>query len=82
MTIKLKQLPNREVRKVSIGLSPEIFADLEVYADIYERTYGSKEEPTNLIAPIIESFLASDSGFRKARKALQQETRKLTSLKE
>ncbi len=72
MTIKLKQLPNREAKKLTIAIPPQIFGDLEDYAAIYAEVYGSKEQPAALVPSMLEAFLASDTGFKRAQKERQQ----------
>ncbi len=72
MSIKLKQLPEREPKKVTIALPPQIYRDLETYAGLYEQTYGRSEQPGDLIPPMIEAFLASDNVFKRAQKAREK----------
>jgi hypothetical protein len=40
---------------------------LVAYAEILARDSGKAIEPEKLIAPMLERFIASDRGFRKAR---------------
>lgn len=46
---------------------PEQFDALNAYADAYEAAYGRRESVSALIPFMLDSFLASDRGFRRAR---------------
>ena len=81
MPIKLKQLPDRELKRLTISVSPDVFSDLEDYAAIYQETYGKSEQATALIPSILEAFLASDTGFKRAQKKRQSEN-STTTVKE
>ncbi|WP_306253324.1 DUF2274 domain-containing protein [Parvularcula sp. IMCC14364] len=72
MTIKLKQLPDREMKRLTISVSPHVFNDLQAYAEIYADIYGKEEQPSALVPSMVEAFLASDSGFKRAQKERQQ----------
>ncbi len=43
---------------------------LQDYAEIYRRTYDGKENVADLIPFMLESFINSDHGFKRARKEL------------
>ena len=70
MALKLSKLPKRTPIKISIVLNPETHEAMVDYADVYEKTYGSKENIEELIPFIISAFLDNDHAFKKARKAL------------
>ncbi|PKP79957.1 MAG: DUF2274 domain-containing protein [Alphaproteobacteria bacterium HGW-Alphaproteobacteria-18] len=53
-----------------LALDPETHAALTDYAAIYQAAYGQEERAETLAAAMIETFLVSDAGFRRARKAL------------
>ena len=55
---------------MSLSVDPELASALSDYAEIYRQTYGAEEKPEALIPAMIESFLASDAGFKRARRAL------------
>jgi len=55
---------------MSLSVDPELAGALSDYAEIYRQTYGTEEKPEALIPAMIESFLASDAGFKRARRAL------------
>jgi len=70
MTLRLGQLPDRTPVRMSLSVDPELASALSDYAEIYRQTYGAEEKPEALIPAMIESFLASDAGFKRARRAL------------
>ena len=70
MSLKLAVLPDRKPVKLTISVSPGLFEALTDYASIYARTYNQDEPPEALAPHMLEAFLASDSGFKKARRAL------------
>lgn len=70
MTLRLERLPDRTPVRISLSLDPELAGALNDYAAIYRQTYGAEEKPEALIPAMIESFLASDAGFKRARRAL------------
>ena len=70
MTLRLGQLPDRTPVRLSLSVDPELASALSDYAEIYRQTYGAEEKPETLIPAMIESFLASDAGFKRARRAL------------
>lgn len=75
MPLRLAELPDRTPAKLTIMLAPDLLAALNDYADIYEATYGRRESIEQLAPEMIETFLMSDAGFKRARKELRQ-TRK------
>jgi hypothetical protein len=70
MTLKLPRLRDRSPVRVTISLEPEIATAISDYAEIYRQTYGAEEKPEVLIPAMLEMFLGSDPGFRRARRAL------------
>ena len=68
--LKLAKLPDMKPAKISVALPPELMGDLEVYASIYEQTYGEKQAVGALIPSMLAGFLASDHGFKKAKREL------------
>ena len=70
MTLRLDRLPDRTPVRMSLSVDPELASALNDYAEIYRQTYGAEEKPEALIPAMIESFLASDAGFKRARRAL------------
>lgn len=70
MTLKIGKLPDREAVKISFTASPELKAALNDYAEIYRRAYGQKESVADLIPFMLDAFIGSDPGFKRARKEL------------
>ncbi|MGH1421609.1 MAG: DUF2274 domain-containing protein [Hyphomonas sp.] len=70
MTLRLNRLPDRTPVRLSLSVDPGLAQALTDYAQIYQQTYGQKEKPEALIPAMLENFLASDAGFKRARKAL------------
>ena len=70
VSLKIGRLPDTTPIKLGIEVDPEIHADLELYAKLYERAYAAKVEVKELIPSMLQTFLSSDSGFKKARRSL------------
>ena len=68
--LKLTRLPERTPVKMPIQVSPALHAELQDYAAVYAQAYGRQETVGNLIPFMLETFLAGDTGFKKARRAL------------
>lgn len=75
MSLRLSQLPDRTPVRMTIALDPELAMALGDYAAIYERTYGKTEKPEALVPAMLETFLGSDTGFKRARKSLSNNAR-------
>ena len=71
MTLRLDRLPDRTPVRMNLSVDPELASELSDYAEIYRQTYDTEEKPEVLIPAMLESFLASDAGFKRARRALQ-----------
>mgnify|MGYP005872000453 FL=1 len=67
---KLKLGPILDDRpvKLTVELPAELHRDLVAYAEALSSETGQQVEPTKLVAPMLARFLASDRGFRSARK--------------
>ncbi|MEE9445218.1 MAG: DUF2274 domain-containing protein [Cocleimonas sp.] len=68
--LKLAKLTDNKPSKLSVSLPPDLLGDLEVYASIYEQTYGEKQPVSALVPSMLADFLASDHGFKKAEREL------------
>lgn len=66
--LKLRKLPERTPLKLSISITPGLGSALALYAELYERQYGNKESIADLIPAMLDSFLASDRAYLKARR--------------
>ncbi len=70
MPLRLDKLPDRTPVRMSISLEPDLASALKDYAALYERSYGMDEKPETLIPAMLDTFLNSDVGFKRARKSL------------
>ena len=68
--LRIAKLPNLTPVKLTVSLEPEVHQMLEDYARIYGDSYGETVKPAQLIPLMITGFLATDNGFKRARKAL------------
>jgi hypothetical protein len=68
--LRIGKLPDLTPIKMTVQFSPDVHHQLEDYARIYFESYGEKVGPAVLVPKMVASFLASDSGFKKARRAL------------
>jgi hypothetical protein len=66
--LKLSAVEDEKPVKVTVTLSAALHRNLVAYAEILARGSGKTVEPEKLIAPMLERFIASDRGFRKANK--------------
>ncbi|WP_291079110.1 DUF2274 domain-containing protein [Hyphomonas sp.] len=55
---------------MSVAVEPALAEALNDYAEIYRQTYGEEQKPEALIPAMLEQFLNSDTGFKRARKLL------------
>ena len=49
LKLKLHKLPDTKPTKHTISVMPDLEADLEAYAKVYEKAYGEKAEILSLI---------------------------------
>ncbi len=70
MSLRIAQLPDRTPVKLNVSVDPDLACALADYAAIYAETYGTHEKPETLVPVMLEMFLSSDAGFKRARKAL------------
>ena len=70
MTLRLSKLPDRTPVKVTLALEPDLHSALNDYVALYAQTYGEATRIEELAPVMIETFLASDAGFKRARRAL------------
>jgi len=67
--LKLGAIADDKPVKVTIELPAPLYRDLLTYAEVLARETGqSAVEPTKLIAPMLQRFIATDRGFAKARR--------------
>lgn len=65
--IKLARLPDRVPVKMTINVMPDLAAALASYARLYGEAYGKEEPVADLIPAMLETFLASDRAFLRAK---------------
>jgi len=68
--LRIAKLPNLTPVKMTVSLEPEMNKMLQDYAQIYSSSYGETVKPAELVPSMIAGFLATDNGFKRARKAL------------
>ena len=66
-SLKLGPLTDDKPVKVSVELPAAVHRNLAAYADVLGRLTGRPvADPSKLIAPMVERFMATDRGFAKA----------------
>jgi len=68
--LKLLKLPDLKPKKRTIAVTPDLDAELKAYAKVYEKAYGDKQDVNSLIPSMLAGFLASDAGFKRAKREL------------
>ena len=67
--LKLGAIADDRPVKVTVELPAALHRDLVTYASILSRETGQTVgEPTKLIVPMLERFMATDRGFARSRK--------------
>jgi hypothetical protein len=67
--LKLGPLTDDKPVKISVELPAAVHRDLVAYAQVLGRTTGqTAPDPSKLIVPMIERFMATDRAFAKARR--------------
>ena len=67
--LKLGVIDDDKPVKVSLELPASVHRDLIAYAEVLATETGrSVGDPSKLISPMIERFMATDRGFAKARR--------------
>lgn len=67
--LKLSTVEDEKPVKVTVTLSAALHRNLVAYAEILAHDSGKAIEPEQLIAPMLERFIASDRAFKKARRS-------------
>jgi len=68
--LRIGKLPDLTPVKLTVSLDREVHHMLEDYARIYSESYNEPVKPAELVPSMIAGFLATDNGFKRARKAL------------
>jgi hypothetical protein len=66
--MKLAKLPERTRILLIVQVSPALHNRLTSYADLYEKSYGNREDIAALVPFMIEAFLDDDKSFGKPAK--------------
>ncbi|MEO0451573.1 MAG: DUF2274 domain-containing protein [Pseudomonadota bacterium] len=69
--LKIGPLKDKKPVKFSIGVDPDLHADLKDYAKVYEQAYGQRADVKALTPSMLRSLMDSDAGFKRARKAMK-----------
>jgi len=73
--LKLSAIPDDKAVKLTVELPAAVYRDLTAYAEVLGRSTGqAMADPTKLIVPMIERFMATDRVFVKARRERAQST--------
>lgn len=74
--LKLSAIPDDRPVKITVELPAAVHRDLVAYAEILARSNGEKAppDPSKLVAPMLQRFMATDKGFRKEKGQLHQAT--------
>ena len=71
--LKLGPLADDKPVKLTVELPAAVHRDLVAYAEVLGRASGQPvADPTKLIVPMIERFMATDRAFAKARRDHRQ----------
>ncbi|MVA36329.1 DUF2274 domain-containing protein [Agrobacterium vitis] len=69
--LRLSAIPDDRPVKIKVELPAPVFRDLQAYAMILAHAAGeaTPPDPTKLVAPMLQRFMATDKGFTKAKRA-------------
>ena len=70
MSLKIGPVADRSPVKISIAIAPDIHDALADYARLHAQEFGRDIKLPDLASLMIEQFLKTDAGFRRARKSL------------
>ena len=67
--LKLGPIDDDKPVKLTVELPAAVFRDLAAYAEVLGRITGQAvPDPSKLIVPMVERFMATDRAFAKARR--------------
>lgn len=67
---------DRDPVEYRLRIEPHVNDELQLYRQLYIRTYGQEVETKDLLEPILCRFLATDRGFRRFKKEVGRDTNK------
>jgi hypothetical protein len=69
--LKLSAIPDDKPVKITVELPATVHRDLVAYAEVLARAVGDAmpPDPAKLVAPMLQRFMATDKGFRRAKQA-------------
>ncbi len=71
--LKLGPLADDKPVKITVELPAIVHRDLVAYAEVLAQSTGrAVSDPTKLIVPMIERFMATDRAFARTRRAISQ----------
>jgi hypothetical protein len=70
--LKLAGIDDDKPVKLTVTLPAVLHRNLVAYADLLGRETGKPVEPTKLVVPMLEKFIASDRGFTKSRNSAKK----------
>jgi hypothetical protein len=65
--LRLGPLPKTTTVKLAVAIPEKLKLDLDRYAELHSARWGEPIDALALIPHMLESFIARDRGFRKAR---------------
>ncbi|UOK73329.1 DUF2274 domain-containing protein [Ancylobacter polymorphus] len=78
--LKLGPILNEKPVKVSVELPAQVHRDLIAYAEVLARQTGQPvDDPTKLIAPMVEHFIATDREFARVRRGEDRQPHRSTA---
>lgn len=77
--LKLTGIDDDKPVKLTVTLPAALHRNLVAYAEILAKETGKSVDPAKLVVPMLEKFIASDRGFRKARHEPKPESSKVAS---
>ncbi|NYT68881.1 DUF2274 domain-containing protein [Pusillimonas noertemannii] len=65
--LRLGPLPRQRIVKMTISLPVSLNEELDRYAAAHSQLYGEKVDAVTLVPYMLERFITTDRGFRRAR---------------
>ena len=69
-SLKIGKLPDTTPVKITVSVDPDLQSELQLYAEIYEQTYGEKTSVSAIVPFMLRCFMSGDTAFKRARKQL------------